>query len=248
MNPAQASKLPPSTGQVLHLVPALFDAHDGILGGAERYVLELARNMADVVPTRLVTFGARGRDERVGSLGIRVIDRAWFIRGQRSNPVAASLMGEVRRADVVHCHQQHIVMSSLAAVTTRFFGGRVFCTDLGGGGWDVSAYMSTDSWYHGHLHVSEYSRAIAGHADAQSARVVFGGVDASRFSPDASTQVDGTILFVGRLLPHKGINDLIDAIEPGMHAEIIGSRSGLTVLPGARNSRGWQDCRLPAGV
>ena len=46
---------------VVHLVPALFDSHDGIIGGAERYVLELARHMAEVVPTRLVTFGTRAR-------------------------------------------------------------------------------------------------------------------------------------------------------------------------------------------
>jgi len=116
-------------------------------------------------------------------------------------------------------------MSSLAALTARLFGGRVFCTDLGGGGWDVSAYISTDRWYHGHLHISEYSRVIAGHTDVRSARVVFGGVDATKFSPHRSTPVDGKILFVGRLLPHKGINDLIDAIEPGVHAEIIGTPS-----------------------
>jgi glycosyltransferase involved in cell wall biosynthesis len=207
---------------VLHLVPALFDARDGVIGGAERYVLELARHMANVVPTRLVTFGEQERDERIGLLPIRVIGGARFVRGQRANPVSAALIGEVRRARVVHCHQQHVVMSSLAAVTARLFRARVFCTDLGGGGWDVSAYVSTDRWYHGHLHISEYSRKIAGHSGAPWAHVVLGGVDAGKFSPDPSTARDGTILFDGRLLPHKGINDLIDAIEPGVRAEIIG--------------------------
>ena len=37
--------------QVLHLVPALFGP-SGIVGGAERYAVELARHMADRVPTR----------------------------------------------------------------------------------------------------------------------------------------------------------------------------------------------------
>ena len=209
-------------GTVLHLVPALFDAQDGIVGGAERYVLELARHMAAVVPTRLVTFGEREREERIGSLQVRVIGGARFIRGQRSNPVSPALIGEVRGANVVHCHQQHLVMSSLAAVTARLSRSRVFCTDLGGGGWDISAYVSTDRWYHGHLHISEYSRRIAGHTNAPWAHVVFGGVDAVKFAPDPATPRDGTILFVGRLLPHKGISDLIDAIEPGVRAEIIG--------------------------
>jgi glycosyltransferase involved in cell wall biosynthesis len=211
--------------EVLHLVPALFDAKDGIVGGAERYVLELARHMADKVPTRLVTFGERDRDERAGSLAIRVIGAPWLVRGQRANPVAPALLGEVRRASVVHCHQQHVVMSSLAALSARLFGGRVFCTDLGGGGWDISAYVSTDRWFHGHLHISEYSRKIAGHAGVPWAHVVFGGVDAQKFSPGADSARRDTVLFVGRLLPHKGVNDLIDALQDGTRAEIIGTAS-----------------------
>ena len=179
--------------------------------------------MADKVPTRLVTFGRRDRTEHTGRLEIRVIGTPWLVRGQRANPLAAALVGEVRRASVVHCHQQHVVMSSLAAVVARASRTRVFCSDLGGGGWDVSAYVSTDRWFHGHLHLSEYSRHVAGHDGWSRAEVIFGGVDPVKFSPDPTAPKDGTILFVGRMLPHKGINDLVDAIEPGMCAEIIGS-------------------------
>lgn len=207
---------------MLHLVPALFDAKDGIVGGAERYVLELARHMADIVPTRLLTFGEREREERIGSLEVRVIAGAWHVRGQRSNPVSVSVLGEVRRASIVHCHQQHVVASSLAAFAARVLRRRVFCTDLGGGGWDVSAYVSTDRWYDGHLHISEYSRKIAGHQGHPRAQVIMGGVDTSRFSPDAAARRGNTVLFVGRLLPHKGINDLVDALDPHMEAQIIG--------------------------
>jgi glycosyltransferase involved in cell wall biosynthesis len=214
-----------SDGHVLHVVPALFDSGDGIVGGAERYALELARHMADRVPTRLLTFGDREREERVGPLAIRVIGSPWFVRRQRSNPVSMALISEVRRARVVHCHQQHVVMSSLSAVVARLSGARVFCTDLGGGGWDISAYVSTDRWFHGHLHISEYSRKIAGHDGASWAHVVFGGVDEEKFSPAPGSPRDGTILFVGRLLPHKGINDLIDAVEGDMRAEIVGVAS-----------------------
>lgn len=214
---------PAFAGPVLHLVPALFDAGDGIVGGAERYVLELARHMAAEVPTRLVTFGRRERTERMGALEIRVIGHPWYVRGQRSNPVAAALIGEVRRAGVVHCHQQHVVMSSLAALVARLHRTRVFCSDLGGGGWDLSAYVSTDRLFHGHLHISEYSRTVFGHRDWPRARVIFGGVDTEKFSPDPAGTDDGPVLFVGRLLPHKGINDLVDAIDAGIRAEIIGS-------------------------
>lgn len=208
--------------RVAHLVPALFDAHDGIVGGAERYAFELARHMAAVTPTTLVTFGDQDRSEQVGDLRVRVLGRARYVRGQRTNPVAPGLLGELRAADVVHCHQQHVVASSLAALVCRLTGRRAFVTDLGGGGWDVSAYVRTDRWYVAHLHVSEYSRRIAGHGGEPWAQVILGGVDAEKFAPAPGAPRDGPVLFVGRLLPHKGVDELIRAVPDDMSLEIIG--------------------------
>src|SRR2546425_2287554 len=68
---------------VMHIVPALFRADDGVIGGAERYALELARNMADVVPTTLVSFGKRSSEETFGSLKVKVLGHTHFVRGQR---------------------------------------------------------------------------------------------------------------------------------------------------------------------
>ncbi|MGH9310598.1 MAG: glycosyltransferase, partial [Vicinamibacterales bacterium] len=122
---------------VAHVVPAPFDARDGIIGGAERYSLELARHMARRVPTRLISFGDRERVSKIGELEVRVL-AARYARGQRTNPVSAALWGALKGATVVHCHQQHVLASSLSALMTRLRRRRVFATDLGGGGLDVS--------------------------------------------------------------------------------------------------------------
>lgn len=204
---------------VAHVVPAPLDREDGIVGGAERYAFELARHMAARVPTRLVTFGDRPRTLAHGALEIRVL-RGRYVRGQRSNPVSAGLWGALGGATVVHCHQQHVLATSLAAAFTRLRGGRVFVTDLGGGGLDVSTYVSTDGWFDGHLHISEYSRRIAGHGGHPRARVILGGVDCDKFSPGGEPG-DG-VLFVGRLLPHKGVHDLIDALPPAVPLRVVG--------------------------
>src|SRR5712692_10013015 len=148
--------------RVVHLVPALFGPA-GVVGGAERYALELARHMADRVPTRLLTFGAQAEQTRIGNLDVRIVADAFHVCGQPNNPLSTAIFGEILKADVVHCHQQHVVMSSTAALACRLAGRRVFTTDLGGGGWDVSAYLSTDRWFHGHLHLSEYSLRLFGH-------------------------------------------------------------------------------------
>jgi glycosyltransferase involved in cell wall biosynthesis len=208
--------------RVLHIVPALFGPDDGVVGGAERYALELARHMSLQTPTTLLTFGETERRETLGTLNLRVVGSPWYVRGQKTNPVAFSLLPEVRKADVVHCHQQHVLASSLAAMVCRLSGRRVFVSDLGGGGWDVSAYVSTDRWFAGHLHISEYSRRINGHGNKPWAHVVLGGVDTEKFCPDGSVPRSQSVLFVGRLLPHKGVDDLIRAVPEEMALGIIG--------------------------
>jgi glycosyltransferase involved in cell wall biosynthesis len=210
-----------STPRVLHIVPALFGAH-GVVGGAERYAFELARHMARVTPTALVSFGDHDTDEYVDGLRVRTVGRPWLVARQRANPFSLRALREIARADVVHCHQQHILISSVAAVTARALRRQVFCSDLGGGGWDVSAYLSTDGWFHGHLHISAYSRDVAGHRGRTDAWVIYGGVDPERFSPDASPERGPHALFVGRILPHKGLDDLVDAADADAPIRIVG--------------------------
>jgi glycosyltransferase involved in cell wall biosynthesis len=121
----------------------------------------------------------------------------------------------------------------------------VFVSDLGGGGWDISAYVATDAWFHGHLHLSEYSRHVFGHEGNARARVVGGGVDTMRFSPDPAVPRDGGALFVGRLLPHKGVGDLVLGLPPSVPLTIVGPRPDAAAEAQLREwSRGRQVTRL----
>ena len=207
---------------IVHVVPAPFDAKTGVIGGAERYAYELARHMAAAAPTTLVSFGDADSEETRGNLKVRVLGNAHYVRGQRTNPVSAKLLSAIAHADVVHCHQQHVVASSFAAAACRISGRKVFVSDLGGGGWDVSGYVSTDRWYHGHLHISEYSRSLSSAQATDRSHVILGGVDTEHFFPIPFPEQTGPVLFVGRLLPHKGVNDLIAGLPQGMPLEVIG--------------------------
>ncbi len=206
----------------MHITPALFGA-DGVFGGAERYSFELARHMARLTPTTLVSFGERPRRFTTPEgFRVRVLGPAWAVRGQRFNPIHSGIIRAVAEADVVHCHQPHTLASELAALLARASGRKVFATDLGGGGWGFSGRVKTHGWFHGHLHISEYSRQIAGHESRRGASVIYGGVDTELFSPDASVPKEPLAVYVGRLMPHKGIDDLIEALPPGMDLELIG--------------------------
>src|SRR5947208_17073893 len=102
--------------------------------------------MAENVPTKLLSFCPNGSEETICSLKVKVLGNVHFVRGQRTNPISLPLFNAVRNADVMHCHQQHVVASSVAAATCRLTSRKVFVSDLGGGGWDVSGYLSTDRW------------------------------------------------------------------------------------------------------
>lgn len=208
---------------MVHLTPALFGAAGGIFGGAERYTFELARHMAKRLPTRLVTFADQPRRFATEEgLRVAVLGPMWRIRDQEFNRFHPRLIREIASADVVHCHQHKMFSSSFAALIGRLTGRRLFASDLGGGGWDISSYLNTDRWYHRHLHISEYSRQVAGHASWDRASVILGGVDTERFAPDATVRREPLVVFVGRLMPHKGIDYLIEGLPEGLDLEIIG--------------------------
>jgi len=60
----------------------------------------------------------------------------------------------------------------------------------------------------------------AGEEGRAGTRVVYGGVDTARFSPGGGA--GDRVLFVGRLLPHKGVEHLIEALPAGMGLDVAG--------------------------
>jgi glycosyltransferase involved in cell wall biosynthesis len=206
----------------VHLTPRLFgDA--GVYGGAERYSLELARAMARSTRTTLVAFGdASRRTVTAEGLAVHVLGPSFRVRGEEFNRLHPALFGLLHQADVIHCHQPRLVASETAALYARATGRRVFATDLGGGGWGLSSRIDTDRLFHGHLHISEFSRQAAGHEGRADASVILGGVDGDTFSPAGSGVRENLVVFVGRLVAHKGVDELIEALPDGLELEIIG--------------------------
>lgn len=209
---------------VVHFVPALF-GRAGVFGGAERYAYELAKTMAGKTRTTLVSFGARDDAFRDGALDVRVIGQPIRVRGQVENPFSFRIVPWLVRADVVHCHQRQIFTSTFCAVVGRVVRRPVFVTALGGGGWDISAYVRTDRLFRGHLHISQYAETIERHPRGTRTRVILGGVDTEKFSPDASVTREPAALFVGRLLPHKGVDVLVRAVNPDTTTWLVGTEA-----------------------
>jgi glycosyltransferase involved in cell wall biosynthesis len=211
-----------SSPRVVHVAPASFGPH-GVVGGGERYVVELARAMAAQVPTTLVTFGPRANSYRLGALEGEVL-RNWIPFRSWADPFNPTFLSRLRNADIIHCHQPRMMMPTLALFYGTMKHIPVFTTNLGASGMFLHTLVDLRHWYDGHLHISDFSRQVYGHSDLASARVIFGGVDTSRFSPDPAVEASRDVLFVGRLLPHKGINYLIDAMDGDSTLTIAGRR------------------------
>lgn len=204
--------------EIVHVVPALF-GHRGLFGGAERYAYELARAMAAVVETKLVSFGSDSCSWTDGPLNVEVL-RGKPVRGQDGNPFSLRL-ARCARPRVVHVHQPYTAMGTFVAALRRSLRRPTFASDLGGGGWNLSSYVDTDGLFSGHLHISRYSRSLAKHSEARS-RVISGGVDATKFCPSDIPRRPRSLVYVGRLLPHKGIDVLIRAMPEGASLRVIG--------------------------
>lgn len=220
--------------KVLLTSPALFgDA--GVYGGGERYAVELARAVAARLGTATLYAAGRADDvRREGPLTV-IVRRPWFqVRRQAHNPFPRGLWRAVAQADVVHCFQQHIALTSAALAQARLRRIPRFITDLGGGGWDISGYVDTGAWATGLLHLSRYAASVSRRESDPRDAILYGGS-----GPAQTRRKDGhTVLFVGRLLPHKGADVLIEAAEPEWEVVLCGRSYDPTYLEDLRKLAG----------
>jgi alpha-maltose-1-phosphate synthase len=212
---------------IIHIVPTPFGA-EGLWGGGERYPLELARALSRHVDIELLTFGRR-RGRRLEESGLRIRTLRPIAYGHRHpvQPLAPQVLSALGRADIVHTHHTRSAPSRLAALAARARGQRLVTTDhgLGGGGW----FGLLPALFDRFLTVSRYSASVL-EVPPRKVRVVYGGADPRRFSPDPSVQ-RSTVLFVGRLTPHKGVDRLIRALPDGARLTIVGDRGHDPQLP-----------------
>ena len=218
--------------RIVHVAPTPFGPA-GLLGGGERYPLELARALAATgeVECELLTFGPRahrGRDP--SGLRLRTLRTLVRLGGHPAHPLAPALPAALRGADLVHTHHLRSAPSRLAALAARARRQYTAVTDHGlqGGDWWGLLPRLFDRF----LAVSAYSARELGTPPART-RVIYGGADPRRFAPDLDASRRG-VLFVGRITPHKGVDRLVEALPPGARLTIAGS-SGHDAAPPERD-------------
>ncbi|MEP7011509.1 MAG: glycosyltransferase family 4 protein [Acidobacteriota bacterium] len=195
-------------------------APESVLGGGERYAEEVTRALArsGEAEVRFISFGSRALRERPEPGLERSILRSWT--RDPMTPFSPWLGRELRGADAIHCFQKNVLPTFLAARWGHRRGLPVFVSDLGGGGWTPGYQIDIGHWIAAELPISAY--AAAGDSTAAS-RVLYGGVDLDRYPARGRAEHDGSVVFLGRILPHKGIHFLIEGLPEGVPLKVIGS-------------------------
>ncbi len=209
--------------KIVHLTPLYFNDRS-CLGGAERYPVNLARGLVEAsaggCEVEIVSFSREAhRDVLQPGVTMRLLPA---INSHESELAVLSweLPSIFAEADLVHIHQIAMRASETTLMLAKLHRKLVCATDHG-------SITSAEGVYPDRLELadrvicySDYGASLL-HTKTPIA-INKGGVDADYFTPATTRVVRDRALFVGRLVPSKGVDRLITALPPDLPLTVCG--------------------------
>jgi glycosyltransferase involved in cell wall biosynthesis len=132
------------------------------------------------------------------------------------------MFGLIARSRVVHVHQYNTALTSLCLLAGAALRRPVYVTDHGASAPHLNAQLRLHHLVRSHLAVSNYATRFFSQL-ARRTKVIYAGVDTNRFAPPpAGTSRTRRVVYVGRVMPHKGLDVLIRAVDADTPLHIYG--------------------------
>lgn len=189
------------------------------MGGGDRYVFQLARALLPYADVTLFTFGAQARRRSLDGLQ-HVVLPARFDHNP-DNPFPGSLAFAARGFDVVHTHHLRSQATGVASVYRAITGRPLVVTDHGGGGRNYFGRLGLYRLVSAFVCQSDFACSRLPSPARARAQVIKGGFDPARFPFDPRPR-DRQVLQVGRIMPHKGIDVLLQAAGDDIPVVVAG--------------------------
>ena len=212
--------------EIAYLTP-LFFSELSCLGGGERYPLNLAKGLVRASEGRcrvkLISYGNSARLEEIErGVSLQVLP-AKRRPARPLDVVSWHILAAIADADVVHIHQAFTRSSEAALLAARQQQKRVCVTDHGGHSSTVGAQVGSIELADRVICYSDFGASLFN--TPVPVEVIKGGVDDSFFTVGPSSpERREHVLFVGRLLPHKGVDRLIAALPSGLPLIVCGRK------------------------
>ena len=215
--------------KILHIIPIYCTDNQlenfQTLGGGERYPFELARFLAsnnDKDEIHIMVFGNRDSSLIKDGITINVVKglKPFGMINQNFSPVpfSTNFFKNISQADIVHGYHIKSDTITFSSLIAKAYQKPMVLTDFGGGGpLNFSKFMPSENLAKKILCISEFDSKFWKVANKS---IIYGGVDLKKY--DFRSNKENYVLFVGRILPHKGIDRLILAMPDNYKLVIAG--------------------------
>ena len=201
--------------KVAYITPLYF-GDDSYVGGGERYPLNMAIGVVEAsdgeFEVELLSFGRSSfRRQLHAGVTLRAMKAAYTPHCSLDN-LSWELPDAIAEFDLIHIHQAYTRCSEVSYVVAKLHNKPICVSDHGGlssplgvqlGSLELADHVVCYSDFGGRL--LRTNRPVT---------CIKGGVDGRRFSPPCPKPTRDRVLFVGRLMPHKGVDRLIRALPP----------------------------------
>lgn len=197
-----------------------------LLGGGARYPYELGRNLSlnKNNEVELMFFSDKDAVGELDGMKITLVKSFNFLTrfNGLSNPVPLSktFFSRIKEADIIHGYQIRTEAILYASLYAKLIRKKIVLTDTNFNGISLSRIIRPEYFIDAVLAIS---REDYNSWHAKRKYIIYGGVTMENF-PYKKNKMK-YVLYFGRILSHKGVDVLVDAVPSDLELVIAGSAS-----------------------